>query len=64
MTTNAPLNDISSQIERPHVTARKPLDRRQTRSTPRTAKERLRILCHIQGLLIEALTEKAANGNA
>ncbi|MGJ9420451.1 hypothetical protein ACHAC9_22245 [Massilia sp. CMS3.1] len=64
MTNNALLQNTSPQTHRPHDTTKKSLDRRHIRSGPRTPEESLRTLCHYQGLLIEVLQEKAANGNA
>lgn len=64
MTKNAPLEDMPAALERPHDTTRKPIERRHIRSGPRTEEEGLRALCHYQGMLIEILQQKAANGNA
>jgi len=65
MTNNAPLKTISNEIERPHDTTRKPLERRHRDRAPiNTELERLRAVAHYQGMLIELLSEKADNGNA
>lgn len=65
MLNNAPLNTISTEIDRPHDTTRKSLDRRhRDRSPINTELEQLRTLAHYQGMLLELLNEKAGNGNA
>jgi hypothetical protein len=64
MTNHAPLKNIPAETISPHDTTRKSLDRRHIRSGPRTQEDNLRALCHYQGMLIELLQEKAANGNA
>lgn len=65
MPNNAPLKIIPTEIDRPHDTTRKPLDRRHRDRAPiNTELERLRTLAHYQGLLLELLNEKAGNGNA
>lgn len=64
MTKHAPLQNIRVEIDRPHDTTRKFADRRLSRSTRRTEEQTLRAVCHYQGMLIELLTEKLANGNA
>lgn len=64
MTNNAPLKNIPAALDRPHDTTRKPIERRHVRKGPRTPEESLRALAHYQGMLIELLKEKAANGNA
>lgn len=64
MPNNAPLQNTAYEKVSPHDTTRKPINRRQIRKGLRTEEESLRILCHYQGLLIELLTEKVADGNA
>jgi hypothetical protein len=65
MPNNAPLQIIPTEIDRPHDTTRKPLDRRhRDRSPINTELEQLRTLAHYQGMLLELLNEKAGNGNA
>jgi hypothetical protein len=64
MLNNALLKNTSIRNDSPHDTTRKPIDRRHVRKGPRTPEESLRVLAHYQGLLIELLNEKAANGNA
>jgi hypothetical protein len=64
MLNNAPLQNTPHKNDRPHDTTRKPLERRHVRKGPRTEMESLRVLAHYQGMLIELLQEKAANGNA
>ncbi|MDN4057141.1 hypothetical protein QPK31_02775 [Massilia sp. YIM B02769] len=65
MPNNAPLQIISTEVDRPHDTIRKSLDRRHRDRAPiNTELERLRAVAHYQGLLIELLNEKVGNGNA
>jgi len=64
MTYNAPLENIHAACDRPHDSTRKPIERRHIRKGPRTEEETLRVLAHYQGMLIELLNERAANGNA
>jgi len=64
MPNNAPLKIIPTEIDRPHDTTRKPLDRRHRHRSPINAElEQLRALAHYQGMLLELLNEKAGNGN-
>ena len=63
MTKNAPLKNISFEIDRPHDTARKAHERRQGRVASST-EQKLRILCHYQGLLIQLNNEKVEHGHA
>lgn len=60
MTNHAPLKNISPQVDRPHDTTRKPIDRRHVR-VKSTSEQKLRTLCHLQGMLIDLQNEKAAN---
>lgn len=65
MPNNAPLQTIPTEIDRPHDTTRKSLERRHRDRAPiNTELERLRAVAHYQGLLIELLNEKVSNGNA
>ena len=64
MQNNAPLQNTPHENDRPHDTARKPIERRHFRKGPRAEVESLRVLAHYQGMLIELLQEKAEHGNA
>jgi len=64
MQNHAPLQTISLENDRPHDTARKPIERRHIRKGLRTEMESLRVLAHYQGMLIEVMQEKADHGNA
>ena len=65
MTHNAPLQNISTEIDSPHDTTRKPLDRRhRVRTSPDAELQQLRTLCHYQGMLLDLLSERAGHGNA
>jgi len=57
----APPQNISTSTDRPHDTNGKSLERRCTRGRHVTAEQKLRVLCHYQGMLIQLQSEKAAH---
>jgi len=65
MQNTAPPQDMTPILNRPHDTTRKPLDRRhRARVRPDEELEKLRALCHYQGMLIELQKAEADRARA
>jgi len=64
MKNTAPPQINSTFTDRPHDTNGKSLERRRTRGKHLSAEQKLRTLCHYQGVLIELQNERAGHGHA